>query len=290
MNEQTDIEKPEPAPTLGMVLSERKQRILEMGGFSETEVDRFIGVALTAVSTNPKLQQCSLDSLVRALYDAAQCGLAPNSITQEAHLIPFRNRKKGGYDCVFVVGYRGVLNMLYATNIFSSIEVKEVRDKDEFFIKEGLHPDLHHVKAEGDRGDFRGCYAIARYKDGGAKFEYVSKLEGEGHRDRFTKSKDKEGKAFGPWKDDFPAMCMKTALKKLAKYCPTAPATQKLFEAITYDEKQERPPTYSVTEQPEIQTPEELPAGDSTGSGEFDEDTGEELPKTLFPDDGGQEQ
>lgn len=281
MNQEIDKLEPAPQkPTLEMVLADRKDKILEMGGFSEKEVARFIATALTSVATNPKLNECSLDSLVLALYDAARCGLAPNSITQEGHLIPFKN-KRGGYDCVFVVGYRGVLNMLHATGFFSNIEVKEVRENDEFFIKEGLHPDLHHIKAEKNRGHYRGCYAVAHLKDGGAKFEYVSKEEGEEHRDRFTKSKIK-GKVVGPWVDDFPAMCMKTALKKLAKYCPTAPGTQHLFAAITFDEKQERPPTQ--VEHPGIKTPQELTDADLKPPVMVDPDTGEVIPDEIVKD------
>jgi len=62
-----EIEKLEPSnPTLALVLANRKDEILKMGGFTEKEVARFIATALSSVSTNEKLKQCSMESVVMA--------------------------------------------------------------------------------------------------------------------------------------------------------------------------------------------------------------------------------
>jgi recombination protein RecT len=253
--------------TIGSVLEERKDKILKMGGFSETEVEQFIATAVTSISMNPKLAQCTLESLVSSLYDAARCGLTINSITQEGHLIPFRDK------CTFVVGYRGLLKLVKASGSFAGVSVKAVFDKDEFFMKQGLHPDIHHIPVEKDKGNLRGVYAVLYLHGAQPVFEYVSLEDGEKHRDRFCNSK-KNGKIFGPWVDHFEAMMMKTALRKLVKYTPTAPATSKLHEAVRYDEWQANskdPMDWKVGDVTDIQEPKPL----------VDEATGEEIPPEV---------
>lgn len=277
-----EIDKLEPAPskpTLEMVLAERKNKILEMGGFGIKEVERFISVALTSVATNEKLQKCSLDSIVMAVYDAARCGLAPNSITQEGHLVPYYSSKKKCYECKFITGYRGVINMIYATGTVSMVDVTEVFEHDDFFEKKGSHPDVHHIpKNDGPRGEFIGAYAVITDKDTGRpKHHYCSKWDGEQHRDRYG-PKNKKGDIVGPWITNFPAMVMKTSLKKVSKYCPTSPATQRLFAMIRREEMEERPPTH--TEHPEIKTPQELDAPVMV-----DPDTGEVIPDEIVKDE-----
>src|SRR3954462_3284324 len=54
--------------------------------------DRFIRVLLTATIKNPKLLQCTQDSLFKCVFDAAAAGLECDG--RRVHLIPFENRKK----------------------------------------------------------------------------------------------------------------------------------------------------------------------------------------------------
>jgi len=266
MSEEAGLTKVQAKKKLvSEVITARKQEIFDMGLFDEQAGKRFMQVVATAIATNEKLVECSLESLILSIYDSARCGLAPNSITQEGHLIPFYSNKKKCYEAVFVVGYRGIINMLYATGHFSFVDIFSVYKNDEFFQSLGSDPRVHHIPlADGDRGAFIGAYALLKFKDGSSKHYYCSKSEGETHRDKFCRSKNKKGEVFGPWKDNFEAMVMKTALKKVAKYCPTSPASQKLFQAVTHDEKQEHP-AITFPENNDIQTPEPLDIDPLTG-------------------------
>ncbi len=267
--------KPEPV-TLDMVLADRREKILEMGGFSQKQVDSFIATALTSISTNPKLKTCTFDSVVLALYDAARCGLSPNSVTQEGHLVPFKGK------CTFIVGYRGLLNMIMATGLYTKVNVQSVHANDEFVECQGTNPQIIHVPLkDGPRGDFIGAYAVLFPINGPPQHQYVSKVEAEEHRDRYCNSKH-DGKIVGPWKDDFPAMNMKTALRKVVKYTPTAPATAMLHTAVRFDEMQET----IKTRPPAMKQPAALPEGEKADPDApygRDPNTGEPLP--LFPEE-----
>ena len=54
--------------------------------------DRFTRVALTAVRQNPKLQECSVPSILGVFMTLAQLGLEPGVLGQ-AYILPFNNKK-----------------------------------------------------------------------------------------------------------------------------------------------------------------------------------------------------
>ena len=54
--------------------------------------ERFTRMALSALNTNPKLQECTQMSFLAALMNAAQLGLDPNTSLGQAYLIPYKNK------------------------------------------------------------------------------------------------------------------------------------------------------------------------------------------------------
>lgn len=68
--------------------------------------ERFTRIVLTALSSNPELQQCTPESFCGAMMTAAQLGLEPNTPLGQAYLIPYRNNRKGVVECQFQLGSR----------------------------------------------------------------------------------------------------------------------------------------------------------------------------------------
>ena len=54
--------------------------------------ERLCRIALTTVRLNPKLAECTPESFLGALFQAAQLGLEPN-VEGQAYLIPYTNKK-----------------------------------------------------------------------------------------------------------------------------------------------------------------------------------------------------
>ena len=54
-------------------------------------VEKFIRTALTAINSNPKLANCTQESLLAAIMNSAQLGLEFNTPLGEAFLIPYLN-------------------------------------------------------------------------------------------------------------------------------------------------------------------------------------------------------
>lgn len=171
--------------------------------------ERFTRIALTALSSNPKLAGCSQNSFLGALMQAAQLGLEPNTPLGQAYLIPY------GGECQFQIGYKGMLDLAHRSEQISTIGAYVVYENDRFDYSYGLEPVLIHKPALRDRGAAIAYYAYYKTRDGGFGFEVMSRDDVQQHAERFSKAY-----RTGPWKEHFDEMAKKTVLKKVLKYAP----------------------------------------------------------------------
>ena len=115
--------------------------------------ERFTRMALSALNTTPKLQECTQMSFLAALMNAAQLGLEPNTPLGQAYLIPYNN--KGTMECQFQIGYKGLIDLGYRNPQIQIISAQAVYENDEFEYELCLTPKLEHRPALGERGDVR---------------------------------------------------------------------------------------------------------------------------------------
>lgn len=177
--------------------------------------ERFTRMVLSAISTTPKLAECTPQSFLGAMMTAAQLGVEPNTPIGQAYLIPYYNSKRGVTECQFQLGYKGLIDLAYRSGQVSIIQAQVVYENDDFVYELGLEPKLEHRPAKSDRGQPVAYYAIFRTKDGGYGFEVMSHSDVEAHAKRFSKAYSS-----GPWKTNFDEMAKKTVLKKCLKYAP----------------------------------------------------------------------
>jgi len=168
--------------------------------------------------------------------DAATFGLLPDGATNEAHLIPFYSGKKKCYEAQFMPGYSGIIKLALQSGYIDGVELHEVYANDEFEYEYGLDQKLKHRPTEGSTGDLRAVYCIVLLSTGHKTFEVMTKKKAEEHRDKFSKSKTKDGRIYGPWADHFVAMALKTVLKRGLKYTPKS---SELAAALNLDNLQE---------------------------------------------------
>lgn len=188
--------------------------------------ERFTRIALTAYSRNEKLQECTAESFLGSMMQAAQLGVEPNTPLGQAYLIPYRN--KGVMEVQFQLGYRGMIDLAYRSGEVQNIQAHEVYENDTFEYELGLEPKLRHVPALKDRGEVILYYAVFKLTNGGVGFEVMSKEDVEA----FAKKKSKTY-GTGPWQSDFDAMAKKTLVKRLLKF---APLKSDFVRAVTADE------------------------------------------------------
>lgn len=196
-------------------------------------VEKFIRTALTAINSNPKLAECTQDSLLAAIMNSAQLGLEFNTPLGEAYLIPYEDKKNGITTVNFQLGYQGLLKLAYNTGQFKRITAREVRENEDFNFDYGTGEISHKPCLTGDSGDVIGYYAIYQTKDGGQDVFYMSKEDARAYGLKYSVPFKKYNK--GPWIDNFDAMAKKSALIQVIKYAPKAIESQALVQATNFD-------------------------------------------------------
>lgn len=188
------------------------------------DAGRFTRIVLTEVRRNPSLLRCTPASLLGALMLSAQLGLEPGPLGH-AYFVPFKQ------EVVFIIGYKGMIDMARRSGQVSTIVARAVHEGDEFAYRYGLDDDLKHVPT-AEPGELTHVYAIAKFKDGGVVFVVLSKAEVE----TFHKRSPSANASTSPWKSDYEAMAKKTAIRRLF---PFLPVTAEFAQAFSVSD--ERP-------------------------------------------------
>ena len=75
--------------------------------------ERFTRIALTEFRRNPKLLDCTEQSLLGGLLLSAQLGLEIGGPLGQSWLIPFRDTKTGTSEAIWILGYKGIIALAY---------------------------------------------------------------------------------------------------------------------------------------------------------------------------------
>lgn len=173
-------------------------------------VDRLKRTIVISLTNLPALMDCSPQSIMNAAMTAACLGLEVDGVTGQAYLIPFAGK------CQLIIGYKG-FNTLAARSGYT-IRAAVVREGDEFIYSpsEGT---CQHLPVLGSKGRIIAAWARA-----------VSKVrppvaDALGIDDLMAVKAKSPGasKRDSPWNDPlvgFPAMCEKTARRRLARSMP----------------------------------------------------------------------
>lgn len=173
--------------------------------------ERMMRLFLTELSRNPKLLQCSQESLIGAMMQCTQFGLEPGGPLGLAHLVPYQNKYTNSHECQFQFGYRGLVKLIRNSGELRKITAHVVYQKDVFDFEYGMNERLEHRPyLAKDRGPAKCAYAHAVMKDGTHQFIVLSLEE-------LNKVKDSAKSKSGPWKDWEAEMQKKTCIKRLSK-------------------------------------------------------------------------
>src|SRR3954463_9488552 len=177
------------------------------------DAERLSRITLTTLRTNPKLLECSVESLLGAVLQSAQLGLEPN-LLGSCYFIPYKGQVS------FQIGYKGLIDLVTRKGEVISIVAQEVRQGDQFDFEYGRNETLKHVPAPMQkRGEAIAYYAYAHLKNGGFVFQVMSVDEIQKIRDEHSISYrfDKQNSI---WGKHWESMALKTVIKRLIKYLP----------------------------------------------------------------------
>ncbi|WP_405536996.1 recombinase RecT [Streptomyces antimycoticus] len=190
---------------------------------SHVNADQWIRLAVGAIRGNKDLleaAQTDVGVFLRELKTAARLGLEPG--TEQFYLTPRKSKAHRGQKIIKgIVGYQGIVELIYRAGAVSSVIVETVRERDGFRYVPGRDErPVHEIDWFGaDRGDLVGVYAYALMKDGATSKVVVL------NRQQVMQAKaksDGRNSEFSPWNTNEEAMWLKTAARRLAKWVPTS--------------------------------------------------------------------
>jgi recombination protein RecT len=157
-----------------------------------------------AVYNNPKLQNCSIPSLLHALVQCAEMGLMPGF---GINIIPYNGIAQTQ------VSLQGWLTLLWRSGNVGNITHNLHRRGDEFAyrIEQTGTMLCHNPKLEMD-GEILGAYAMITLKNNHVQFKYCNRREIDASKEA-SKSKGSDS----PWVKHFDQMAQIVPLRKLAR-------------------------------------------------------------------------
>ena len=177
--------------------------------------EHFLRVAITAMNKNPKLLDCTKESVFRCMLDSAAFGVELNG--RDAHLIPY------GKEATLIIDYKGYVRLVMNTGLVSNIHADVVCENDDFEYNLG-EVKRHVIDFKKPRGAVYAVYCIVTMKDGTKKADVMSDEEVEVIRKR-----SRSGNS-GPWITDRNEMRKKTVFRRLQKWLPLSPEIQEKLD------------------------------------------------------------
>lgn len=179
--------------------------------------ERFLRVALTCLNKNPKLANCTRDSLLACLLDCAALGIEPDG--RRAHLIPY------GDKCTLIIDYKGIAELVRRSGEVSDLHSDVICEQDDFDYMFGTGSFLRHkINIRKPRGAVVGAYSYVKLKDGAESFDVMGVDEIETVRKRSRAANN------GPWVTDKAEMQKKTVFRRHSKWLPLSPELRDQLE------------------------------------------------------------
>jgi len=173
--------------------------------------DKLMRTVMMSVERNPRLAECSVQSIVNAATTAAVLGLECDGVTGQGYIVPY------GSIATFQVGYKGY-NTLAARSGYT-ITGGVVREGDAFAYELGSTPYVKHRPSHTRGARIVSAWACATSNDRPPIIRVMSIEEIEDVKARSQGAKKKDS----PWNDPFigyPAMVEKTCKRRLARDMP----------------------------------------------------------------------
>ena len=171
--------------------------------------EKFSAQLVTAVAYDKNLLECSTESLIREVAQAAELGLSLNKSLREADILAVWGGTDKPKQAQMRPRYMGLMKLARQSGEIKDIYAHVVHAGDEFDYEYGLDRYLKHKPTGGGGGEVTHAYCVWVLKDGTKAFEVMDKAALHKIRDRsegykaFKANKIKST----PWESDYEEMC-----------------------------------------------------------------------------------
>lgn len=182
---------------------------------------RFMTAILSAVSTNPALENCDYGTILSVAMLGESLKLSPSPQLGQYYIVPFEDRKNNRTVATFILGYRGYIQLAIRSGYYKKLNVLSIKE-GELVKYDPLNEEIEVKLIENDTAreaaKVIGYYAMFEYHNGFRKTMYWSKEKMEAHALQYSKgyASDKaKGTSWTFWTKDFDGMAYKTMLRQL---------------------------------------------------------------------------
>ncbi len=200
---------------------------------------QFTASVLALVGQDELLKQAEPATILSAALTAAAMDLPINKNLGFAHIIGYKNSKKGIVEAQFQMGWKGFVQLAQRSGHYKTINTETVHE-GEIEKRDRLSGEIEFSwKDDAVRKDLPviGYVAYFRLTTGFEKTFYMSGEEVEAHALRYSQSfkldRDK-GWTSSNWSKNFDAMAQKTVVKLLIS--KWGPMSTELEKAMIYDQ------------------------------------------------------
>lgn len=194
------------------------------------KASQFTTSVLSLVGNDDLLSQAEPASLFSAALTAASLDLPINKNLGFAHIIGYKNNKKGGIvEAQFQIGWKGFVQLAQRTGQYKTISATEVFEGQ--IVKEDkLRGNVYDWESKTS-DKVIGYVSIFVLTTGFEHELYMSLADINKHAKKYSQAY-KSG--YGPWADNFDAMALKTVIKlNISKFGPMNTDLQK---AMVFDQ------------------------------------------------------
>ena len=152
---------------------------------------RFISSLVSAVQTNPDLQECSKPSLLSAALLGHSLNLSPSPQLGQYYMVPFKNKKKGTVEATFVLGYKGLIQLAIRSGYYKKLNAMPIKEGELIRydpLEEDVEVRLIEDEEERENAPTAGYFAMFEYSNGFKKTLYWSKRKMISHADRYSQA------------------------------------------------------------------------------------------------------
>lgn len=182
-----------------------------------TRTKRFTASLISAVSTNPALQECSGVSTISAALLGESLNLSPSPQLGHYYMVPFKDGNNSVKKATFVLGFKGYIQLAIRSGQYKRLNVVAVKEgelikfdpfNEEIDVRPIEDPDAR------EKAQTIGYYAMFELVNGFKKSIYWSKAKMVAHAEKYSMGY-KAHKGYTFWEKDFDGMAYKTMLRQL---------------------------------------------------------------------------
>lgn len=165
-----------------------KQRINQVIGGKDGQ--RFISAVVSAVQTNPGLQECTNQSILSAALLGESLKLSPSPQLGQYYMVPFNDRERGKV-AQFQLGYKGYIQLAIRSGQYKKLNVLAIKDGELIKfdpLNEEIEVRLIEDEEVREAAETIGYYAMFEYTNGFRKAIYWSKKKMLAHADKYSQA------------------------------------------------------------------------------------------------------